>query len=61
MLRAGANDLGGTLMEENITRAAGGSWQLMLPEQLKRLILKLNRIPNQRTTTYELLPKPQNV
>jgi len=52
MLCAGANDLGGTLLEENITRAAGGERQLMLPEQLERLISEIGRVPRQRTTTY---------
>ena len=53
MLCAGANDLGGTLMEEKITRAAGGRKQAMLPRELERLILELGRIPMQRTTTYK--------
>lgn len=52
MLNAGANDLSGTLMEENITRAAGGAYHVMLPQQLERLILDLGRVPKQRTTTY---------
>ena len=52
MLMAGANDLGGTLFEENITRAAGGTRQAMLPAQLERLILEIGRVPRQRTTTY---------
>lgn len=55
MLCAGANDLGGTLLEENITRAAGGDRQVMLPQELKRLIREIGRVPRQRTTTYELL------
>ena len=55
MLTAGANDLGGTLMEENITRAAGGRMQVMTPEQLEKLILEIGRVPRQRTTTYELI------
>ena len=55
MLGAGANDLGGTLLEENITRAAGGKRQVMLPWQLERLILEIKRTPRQRTTTYELI------
>lgn len=55
MLKAGANDLGGTLMEENITRAAGGSLCSMTAEQLEHLILEIGRIPRQRTTTYELI------
>lgn len=55
MLKAGANDLGGTLMEENISRAAGGELQRMYPEELRQLILEIGRIPRQRTTTYELI------
>jgi 7,8-didemethyl-8-hydroxy-5-deazariboflavin synthase CofH subunit len=55
MLGAGANDLSGTLLEENITRAAGGKRQAMLPEQLEKLALELGRVPCQRTTTYELV------
>ncbi len=55
MLCAGANDLSGTLLEENITRAAGGKLQAMLPRELEELILELRRIPRQRTTTYELI------
>ncbi|KUO39129.1 MAG: hypothetical protein AVW05_04720 [Hadesarchaea archaeon DG-33] len=55
MLTAGANDLGGTLFEENISRAAGVNRQLMTSEQLEQLIVELGRIPRQRTTTYELL------
>ncbi len=54
MLQAGVNDLGGTLMEENITRSAGGKWgQEMTPEQFKKLIQSVGRIPVQRTTLYE--------
>lgn len=55
MLTAGANDLGGTLMEENITRAAGGTLHMMTPEQLESLISEIGRVPRQRTTTYELI------
>jgi FO synthase subunit 2 len=55
MLRAGANDLGGTLMEENITRAAGGKNHSMTVQRLKQLISELGRVPKQRMTTYELL------
>ncbi len=55
MLRAGANDLSGTLLEENITRAAGGERQMMMPEQLRGLIIQLGRTPMQRTTTYEFV------
>ncbi|MEM3421160.1 MAG: 7,8-didemethyl-8-hydroxy-5-deazariboflavin synthase subunit CofH [Candidatus Hadarchaeum sp.] len=55
MLKAGANDLGGTLMEENITKAAGGSLCSMTAAQLEHLILEIGRIPRQRTTTYDLI------
>ncbi|WP_309493365.1 5-amino-6-(D-ribitylamino)uracil--L-tyrosine 4-hydroxyphenyl transferase CofH [Candidatus Hecatella orcuttiae] len=55
-LNAGANDLGGTLMEENISRAAGASsGQCLLPEEMERMIRDLGRIPAQRTTTYQLV------
>lgn len=57
MLCAGANDLGGTLIEENITRAAGGEQQSMSPRQLEQLVIELGRVPCQRTTTYKLLKK----
>jgi len=55
MLNAGANDLSGTLMEENISRAAGGRGQVMLPKQLEKLILEIGRVPRQRSTTYDIL------
>lgn len=56
MLCAGANDLGGTLLEENITRAAGGYRQAMMPQELEQLILEIGRVPCRRTTTYKLIP-----
>lgn len=57
MLGAGANDLSGTLMEENISRAAGAQQQPMMPRQLERLILDMGRVPMQRTTTYGTPPR----
>jgi FO synthase len=52
-LRAGANDLGGTLMNESITRAAGAvHGEEMPPEAMDRLIASLARTPRQRTTCY---------
>ena len=52
-LNAGANDLGGTLMNESITRAAGTSHgQEMLPETMEQLIVQLGRKPRQRDTIY---------
>ena len=52
-LDAGANDLGGTLMNESITRAAGTvHGQEMLPERMEALINQTGRIPKQRDTLY---------
>ena len=52
-LQAGANDLGGTLMNESISRAAGASFgQEMSPEQMDKLISGLGRTPQQRNTVY---------
>ncbi len=52
-LNAGANDLGGTLMNESITRAAGAvHGQEMPPENMEALIRSLGRAPRQRTTLY---------
>jgi FO synthase len=52
-LRAGVNDLGGTLMNESISRAAGSEHgQEMTPEQLEALIRANGRTPRQRTTLY---------
>jgi FO synthase len=53
MLQAGCNDLGGTLMDENISRAAGASHgQAMTPERFAELVEPLGRRLEQRTTLY---------
>jgi FO synthase len=52
-LQAGANDYGGTLMEENISREAGATaGQYTSPERFQALILEAGRIPAERNTTY---------
>jgi len=52
-LTAGANDLGGTLMDETITRSAGAAHgQEMTPEAMERIIRSLGRVPRQRNTVY---------
>jgi FO synthase len=52
-LAAGVNDLGGTLMNESISRAAGASHgQEMPPEQMEEAIRAIGRVPHQRTTLY---------
>ncbi|MCC6778343.1 MAG: 5-amino-6-(D-ribitylamino)uracil--L-tyrosine 4-hydroxyphenyl transferase CofH [Hyphomicrobiales bacterium] len=56
-LAAGANDLGGTLMNESITRAAGAvHGPEMPPESMEALIRSLGRSPCQRTTLYQSAP-----
>jgi len=57
-LNAGANDLGGTLMNETITRAAGATFgQEMPPEAMDALIASAGRVSVQRTTLYGLAPR----
>ena len=58
-LQAGVNDLGGTLMDENISRAAGASHgQLMDEEGFHALVEPLGRRLEQRTTLYGRVPAP---
>ena len=53
-LNAGVNDLGGTLMNESITRAAGTvHGQEMLPEWMENIIVEAGRLPEQRDTLYQ--------
>lgn len=52
-LHAGANDYGGTLMEENISREAGSTaGQYTSPEDFQSMILEAGRIPAERNTAY---------
>ena len=54
ILRGGANDFGGTLMEETISRMAGAEWGIRKePEEFIEAIREIGRIPAERTTTYE--------
>ncbi len=56
-LQAGANDLGGTLMNESISRAAGTQHgQEMPPAAMQSLISSLGRQPAQRSTLYQEVP-----
>jgi len=55
LLTCGANDLGGTLINESISTSAGAQYgQLVPPKELRRLIRDLGRTPAERTTTYKL-------
>ena len=52
-LQAGANDYGGTLMEENISREAGATaGQYTSPREFQELIHQIGRVPAERNTTY---------
>lgn len=56
LLAAGANDLGGTLINESISTSAGAPHgQLVPPSELRRLARDVGRVPAQRTTTYGIL------
>ncbi len=56
LLQAGANDFGGTLHDESISRMAGAeTGEYMPPAEFERLILDLGRIPAERDTTYRIL------
>ena len=58
--RPGVNDLGGTLMNESITRAAGaGFGQELPPEGMESMIAAAGRTPKQRSTTYGEPPAGQ--
>ncbi len=56
LLHAGVNDFSGTLMEENISRAAGATFGEYIPSsEMVSIIKAAGKIPVQRTTTYEIL------
>jgi len=59
-LQAGANDLGGTLMNESITRAAGANYgQEWPPAMIEQTIKSISRTPRMRTTLYQDAPDPR--
>jgi FO synthase subunit 2 len=56
LLGAGANDLGGTLINESISTSAGAAYgQLVPPAELKRLVRDAGRVPAQRDTMYDIV------
>jgi FO synthase subunit 2 len=56
LLAAGANDMGGTLINESISTSAGAGYgQLVPPAELRRLIRDAGRVPAQRTTEYAIV------
>jgi FO synthase len=61
-LRAGVNDLGGTLMNESISRSAGAQHgQEFPPEAMEELIRSAGRLPRQRTTLYGKVPEERRL
>jgi hypothetical protein len=55
-LTSGANDFGGTLMEESISRESGADFgENLAPEEMRRLIREMGRTPVERSTTYKIL------
>ncbi|MGE0598033.1 MAG: 5-amino-6-(D-ribitylamino)uracil--L-tyrosine 4-hydroxyphenyl transferase CofH [Dehalococcoidia bacterium] len=61
-LAAGVNDMGGTLMNESISRAAGAAFgQELPPEEMERTIHYMNRTPRQRTTRYGPAPEERQI
>ncbi len=58
LLMWGANDFGGTLINESISTSAGSqNGQLIKPKTIRRLIREIGRIPAERNTTYQILRK----
>jgi 5-amino-6-(D-ribitylamino)uracil---L-tyrosine 4-hydroxyphenyl transferase len=58
LLMWGANDFGGTLINESISTSAGSqNGQLIRPKTIRRLIKEVGRIPAERNTTYQILRK----
>jgi len=56
LLMWGANDFGGTLINESISTSAGSEFgQLLRPKEIRRMIREINRIPAERNTHYKKL------
>ncbi|WNY27569.1 5-amino-6-(D-ribitylamino)uracil--L-tyrosine 4-hydroxyphenyl transferase CofH [Methanolapillus ohkumae] len=59
-LCAGANDFGGTLMEENISRAAGSKYgSSMTRQKIENCIRQIGRVPKLRNTQYKIIDESQ--
>ena len=56
LLNWGANDFGGTLINESISTAAGSEHgQLLKPKEIRHLVRDIGRVPAERNTTYDIL------
>jgi len=61
LLMWGANDFGGTLINESISTSAGSNHgQLIKPKEIRRLVREIGRIPAERNTNYKILKKFDN-
>ena len=58
LLMWGANDFGGTLINESISTSAGSEHgQLLRPKEIRRMVKEIGRIPAERNTNYKILKK----
>ena len=58
LLMWGANDFGGTLINESISTSAGSEHgQILRPKEIRRMIREINRTPAERNTHYKILKK----
>jgi FO synthase subunit 2 len=58
LLMWGANDFGGTLINESISTSAGSEYgQLLKPKEIRRMVKEIGRIPAERNTHYQILRK----
>jgi len=61
LLMWGANDFGGTLINESISTSAGSGYgQLLKPKEIRRMVREIKRIPAERDTHYNILKKFEN-
>ena len=61
LLMWGANDFGGTLINESISTSAGSEYgQLLRPKEIRRMIKEIGRIPAERNTEYKILKEFDN-
>ncbi|MBS3925632.1 MAG: 5-amino-6-(D-ribitylamino)uracil--L-tyrosine 4-hydroxyphenyl transferase CofH [Nitrosarchaeum sp.] len=58
LLMWGANDFGGTLINESISTSAGSNHgQLIRPKEIRRLVKEIGRVPAERSTNYKILKR----
>jgi len=61
ILETGANDFGGSLINESISTSAGSQYgQLMRPKDIRKIISSIGRIPAQRTSNYKIIKEYEN-